>query len=78
MAFGAYNIAENAGKTVGAPLIGYIKDRSGNYLYVELGFAAASFAAAMLVLVLSITDPRLRGSAKHCISEEADLRQVLP
>lgn len=78
MVFGAYNIAENAGKTVGAPLIGYIKDSDGNYLHVELGFAGASFVAALLVLVLSLTDPRLRGSAKHCISKEADSEQVLP
>jgi MFS family permease len=78
MAFGAYNIAENAGKTVGGPLIGYIKDRDGNYLHVELGFATASFVAAMLVLVLSITDPRLRGPAKNVISDEADLMKVLP
>jgi len=78
MAYGAYNIAESAGKTVGAPLIGYIRDRDGDYLHVELGFATASFAAALFILVLSFTDPRLRGSAKQCIAEEADSEQVMP
>jgi len=60
MAFGAYGVAESAGKTVGSPLIGYIRDQDGNYTNVELGFAAASFIAAALVLILLLTEPRLR------------------
>jgi len=77
-AFGAYNIAESAGKTVGAPLIGYIKDRDGDYVHVELGFATASFVAAALILALSCTDSRLRGLAKASISQEADTGKVVP
>jgi len=78
MAFAAYGIAESAGKTIGAPLIGYIKDRDGDYLHVELGFATAGFTAAFLVFVLSLTDPRLRGPAKRPIAEETDSVQVMP
>lgn len=78
MAFAAYGIAESAGKTIGAPVIGYITDRDGDYVHVELGFAAASFMAAGLVFVLSLTDPRLRGQAKRSIVEDANSVQVMP
>jgi len=59
MAFGAFGIAENLGKTIFAPAVGYIKDIDGNYLHVELGFATTSFMAAALVLFLAISDKRL-------------------
>jgi len=75
MAFGAYGVAESAGKTVGAPLIGYIRDQDGNYTNVELGFATASFTAAALVLFLFLTEPRLRG--KTSLSQKPDLVQVM-
>lgn len=74
MAFGAYGVAESAGKTVGSPLIGYIRDHDGNYTNVELGFAAASFIAAALVLTLFLTEPRLRG--KNPRSEKLDMVKV--
>jgi len=74
MAFGAYGIAESAGKTVGAPLIGYVRDQDGDYTNVELGFASASFLAAALVLVLFLTDARLRGKNPH--SEKFDVVQA--
>lgn len=58
LAFGAFGIAESAGKTVGAPLIGYIKDQDGNYTHVEMGFAFAGFLSAFLVLILWALDKR--------------------
>lgn len=82
LAFGALCVAENFGKTFGAPLIGYVKDQDGNYLYDEFGFASASFLAAGLVALLSFRDrasggvldatPRRRRSECLCLIVEPE------
>lgn len=56
LAFGAFGVAESFGKTIGAPLVGYIRDQEGNYLHVELGFATASFIACAFVVLLCVCD----------------------
>lgn len=61
MAFGVFGIAENLGKTIGAPLIGYVRDQDGNYLHVELGYATASFVASVFVILLFASDRRSGG-----------------
>lgn len=61
LAFGAFGLAENLGKTIGAPLVGYVKDQDGNYTNIELGYASLSFVAASLVILLCIIDRRSGG-----------------
>lgn len=62
LAFGVYEVSESTGKTVGAPLIGYFKDRTHNYQADELAFVCASLAASVLCLAISVIDRRKGGS----------------
>ena len=46
MAYGVYEVAENLGKAIGNPLVGYLKDHNGSYTVDELIFAGMGLAAA--------------------------------
>lgn len=61
-AYGTYEAAESLGKSIGAPLIGYVKDRNGGYMVDEIGFAMISFTAASLCVVVAVVD-KCRGGA---------------
>lgn len=75
MAFGVFGFAESLGKTVGAPLVGYVNDEDGNYTNIELGFAAMSFFASGLVVLLSCRDIR-NGGILHAAHSELDLHTI--
>ena len=46
VAYGVYEVAENLGKAIGNPLVGYLKDHNGSYTVDELIFAGMGLAAA--------------------------------
>lgn len=75
LAFGFFGIAENVGKTIGAPLVGYIKDQDGNYTYDEMGFAVSSFVAALFVMLLSTMDRHEREETARELSATPDMRR---
>jgi len=66
LAFGTYEVAESLGKTIGAPLVGYIKDVNGSYAKDELGFAFVSFVAFILCILVSAIDYRRGGMLNGC------------
>jgi len=60
-AFGLYSVGENAGKTIGSPLVGYIKDHNGSYTVDSIIFVIMSSAGAALCLVISAIDHKRGG-----------------
>jgi len=60
-AFSLYSIGENAGKTIGSPLVGYVKDHNGSYTVDEIVFVVMSTAGAVLCLIISAVDANRGG-----------------
>merc|ERR1711865_217209 len=70
VAYGVYEVAENVGKAIGNPVVGYLKDHNGNYTIDELIFAAMGMAAAGLCVVISVYDSRGSNLLTKSKSEE--------
>jgi len=68
--YGVYEVAENVGKAIGNPVVGYLKDHNGNYTIDELIFAAMGMAAAGLCVVISVYDSRGSNLLTKSKSEE--------
>ena len=64
LAYGFYAIAESLGKVVGNPLVGYFKERTGDYLLDEMIFAAMGGAAVLICGLVAVIDRR-RGGSLH-------------
>ena len=58
VAFGMYIVAENFGKVVGNPLIGYFKDITGDFILDEQIFVSMSALAVLLCGVIALLDWR--------------------
>mmetsp|Transcript_28699 Transcript_28699/g.58413 ORF Transcript_28699/g.58413 Transcript_28699/m.58413 type:complete len:480 (-) Transcript_28699:276-1715(-) len=58
VAFGVYDVAENFGKVVGNPLVGYFKDKTHNYVLDEQIFVAMSGLGILCCLAIAVVDAR--------------------
>jgi hypothetical protein len=56
VAFGLYIVAENFGKVVGNPLMGYLRDAIGNYVLDQQIFVGMSSVALLLCCVIDVLD----------------------
>ena len=58
IAFGLYGVAENFGKVIGNPLVGYLKDATGNFFLVGQIFVGMSLLSVLLCVVIGVLDVR--------------------
>jgi MFS-type transporter involved in bile tolerance (Atg22 family) len=56
IAFGMYGVAENFGKVLGHPLVGYFKDSSGNYLIDGQIFVGMSCLSVLICVAIGVLD----------------------
>jgi MFS family permease len=58
IAFGMFGVAENFGKVLGNPLVGYIKDQTGDYFLDGQIFVGMSSLAVLLCVTIGVLDAR--------------------
>jgi MFS-type transporter involved in bile tolerance (Atg22 family) len=58
VAFGMYSVAENVGKVVGNPLVGYLKDETGQFRLDTVIFVSMSGASVLLCIAIAVLDGR--------------------
>lgn len=54
--FGMFAVAENVGKVIGNPILGWMKDFTGDYILDEKLFVGMSFSAVLCCLVINSID----------------------